>query len=51
MNSFNPAQIADLVGIYISNTLDSFLDSSNIGLYRDYGLISIPSNNGLLTSR
>ena len=42
MGSFDSTQIADLVGIYILHTLDRFLNLSNIGIYRNDGLISIP---------
>ena len=49
MGSFDAAQIADLVGIYILDTLGRVLDLKNIRIYRDDGLISIPNSNGPLT--
>ena len=33
MRSFDSAQIADLVGIYILDTLGRFLNLSNVGIY------------------
>ena len=48
---FDSAQIADLVGIYILDTLGRFLNLDNIGIYRDDRLISIPNRNGPLTSK
>ena len=49
MGSFDFAQIADLVAIYILDTQCCFLDLWNIGLYRSDRLISIPNSNGPLT--
>ena len=51
MGSFDCVQIADLAGIYILDTLGRFLEISNIRIYRDDGLISIPNSNGPLTSK
>ena len=51
MGSFDHAQIADLVGIYILDTLNRFLNLNNAGIYRDYGLISILNSKGPLTSK
>ena len=34
MGSFDSAQIANIEGIYILDTLGRFLDLNNIGLYR-----------------
>ena len=51
MGSFDSAQIVDLEGIYILDILGHSLDLSNIGLYRDDRLISIPNSNGLLKSK
>ena len=51
MESFNTAQIADLVGIYILDTLGRFLDLNNISIYRNDELISFPNSNGPLTSK
>ena len=38
MGSYDRAEICELVGIYILNTLPSKYDKYNIGLYRDNGL-------------
>ena len=51
MVSFDSAKIADLLGIYILDTLVRFLKLNNIGIYRDYGSISIPNSNGPRTSK
>ena len=51
MGSFDSAQIVDFVGIYILVTLGRFLNLNNVEIYRDDGLISIPNNNGPLTSK
>ena len=45
MGSFNSAQIA---GIYILGTLSQIINLDNIGIYWDYGLISIPQSYGPL---
>ena len=50
MGLFDSAQIADLVGIYILDTLERFLNLNCINIYRDE-LISISNSNGLLTSK
>ena len=34
MGSFDSAQIADLVGIYILDTLGRFLNLNNVGIYQ-----------------
>ena len=51
MGSFNSSQIADLVSIYIFDTLGRIIDLNNIGLYQIDGLISIPNSNGPLSSK
>ena len=51
MGSFDSAQIADLVGIYILDTLGRFLNLKNVRIYRDGGLISVPNSNRPLTSK
>ena len=48
---FDSVQIAGLAEIYILDTLGRFLNLNSIGIYRDHGLISIPSSNRLLTSK
>ena len=45
IESFDLAQIADLVRIYILNTNAWILNLSQISLYRDDGLIYIPNSN------
>ena len=35
MGGYDSAQIADLVDLYISNTLSRIVDSIQIGLYRE----------------
>ena len=51
MGSFKSAQIADLVGVYILDTLGRFLNLISIGIYRDDGLMSIPNGNGPLSPK
>ena len=51
MESFDSLPIADLEEIHSFDTLNRFLNSNNIGIYRDDALISIPNSNGFLTSK
>ena len=51
MVSFEPAEIADLIGIHILDTLGKIIDVKQVGLYWDHGLISIPDSNGLKSSK
>ena len=51
MGSFDFAQIIDLVGIYILDTLGRLLNLNNIRIYRDDGLISVSNCNEPLTSK
>ena len=51
MGSFDSIQIADLVGIYMLDTLERFLNLDNINIYRDDELVSILNSNALLTSK
>ena len=51
MDSFNSAQIADLIGIYILETLGKITDLKQIGLYRDNGFIFISDSNSPKTSK
>ena len=44
------ARIADLVGIYILDTLSRIVQPSQIGLYRDDGILVIPDSNGPMAS-
>ena len=41
MGSFHGAEICDLVGLYILNTISTTFTNNNIGLYRDDGLAII----------
>ena len=45
MGGYNSAQIADLVGLYISNTL-RITDPIQIVLYHDDGLLYLPNSDG-----
>lgn len=49
--AYDSTQIADLVGIYILDTLSKITDPKQVRLYRDDGLIFIPDSNGPLSSR
>ena len=51
MGSFEPAQIAKLVEIYILDMIGRFLNLNNVGIYGDDDLISILDSNGPLTSK
>ena len=46
MGSYYSAQIADLIGIYIIDTLGRIIDSKQKGLYRDDGIIFILDSCG-----
>ena len=46
MGGYNSAQIADLVSLYILNTLSRIVDPIQIGLYHDDGILYIPNNDG-----
>ena len=46
MRGYNSTLIAELVGLYISNTLRRIVDSIQIGLYHDYGISSTPNSDG-----
>ena len=46
MGAYDSAQVADLVGIYILDTLGRVVNSQQVGLYRDDGIIYIPDSNG-----
>ena len=45
MVSYDSAQISDLIGIYILDTLGWIIDHKQAGLYRDGGFIFIPDSN------
>ena len=46
MGSFDSANIADIVGLYILDNLKGTADINTTGLYRDDGLMIIPKSNG-----
>ena len=46
MGGYDSAQIADLVGLYILDTLIRIISPVQIGLYHDDGLIYIPNSDG-----
>ena len=50
MGAYDSAQVADLIGIYILDTLGRIINLEQVGLYRDDGIIFIPDNNGPKTS-
>ena len=50
MGAYDSSQIADLIGIYILDTLSRIIELKYIGIYRDDGLIYIPDSNGPKTS-
>ena len=50
MWAYDSAQVADLVGIYILDTLGRIVNLEQVGLYRDDGIIYIPDSNGPKTS-
>ena len=51
MGAYDSAQIADLVDIYIIDTLGTIIDKEQIGIYKDDGLIHITNSNGPKTSK
>ena len=50
MGAYDSAQVADLVGIYILDTLGRIVNSQQVGLRRDDGIIYIPDSNGPKTA-
>ena len=50
MGAYDSAQVADLVGIYILDTLGRIVNSEQVGLYRYDGIIYIPDSNDPKTS-
>ena len=50
MGAYDSAQVADLAGIYILDTLGRIVNLEQVGLYRDDGIIYIPDSNGPKTS-
>ena len=51
MGAYNSALIADLIGIYILETLGRIVNLEQMGPYRDDGIIFIPSSNVPETSK
>ena len=51
MGSYDGAEVCELVGLYILDTLSQKLDKKDIGLYRDDGLILLKNKNGHQTDR
>ena len=43
---YDSAQIADLVGFYVSNTLSRIIDPIQIGLYLDNSILYISNSDG-----
>ena len=50
MGAYDSAQVADLAGIYILDTLGRIVNLEQEGLYRYDGIIYIPDSNGPKTS-
>ena len=46
MDSLDGVEIYELVGLYTQSNLENILPKTNVGLYRNYGLISLRNNNG-----
>ena len=46
MGSYDGAEICELVGIFISKSLEDKIDKQGIGLYRDDGLMILRNVNG-----
>ena len=46
MDSFDGAEICELVGLYIQSNLENILPKTNFGLYRDDGLILLRNVKG-----
>ena len=51
MGSYDSAQVADLIRIYILDTLGRIVNIEQVGLYQGDGIIFIPSSNGPYTSK
>ena len=45
MDSFDGAEVCELVGLYLLNKIKPLLGSNNIGLYRDDGLAIVHTPN------
>ena len=46
MDSFDGAEVCELVKLYLLNKIKSLLGSNNVGLYRDDGLAIVHKANG-----
>ena len=46
LQSYDGAEICELVGRYLLNQLSAVIDKSSVGLYRDNGLDAINNANG-----
>ena len=51
MGAYDSAQVADLIGIYILDTLGCIVNLEQVRLYRNDGIIFILNSNGLETSK
>ena len=51
MGAYDSTQVADVIGIYILDTLGRLVNLEQVGLYRDDGIIFIPDSNSLKTSK
>ena len=51
MGSFDGAEICELIGIYMQSILAKIISKSDMGLYRDDGLIVLNNKNGQQTDR
>ena len=45
MSAYNLAQVADLIGIYISDTLGRIVNLDQVELYRDDRIFAVPDSN------
>ena len=51
MGTYDLAQVDDLIGIYILDTLGHIVNLKQVGLYQDDGIIFIPDSNDTKTSK
>ena len=51
MGTYDSAQVADLIGIYILDMLDCIVNLEHMELYQDDRIIFIPDSNGPKTSK
>ena len=51
MGAYDSAQVADLIGIDILDTLDRIVNLEQVGLYQNDGIIFFPDSNGPKTSK